>query len=108
MNAFFGEPWDAPACEGAPQVPTPVGEERSHCTVPVEDGDRGFMISHVGRDPDGNLAAFAMPWHRECLMRTTAGSRSTSTAGAAATAARPAPGSRPLRRCAPRRSKAGR
>jgi hypothetical protein len=67
---IFGEPWDAPMCEDAATAPTPTGEPCGWCRTTIQDGDRGVLIPCVlteGR-------AVVLPWHRECLMRSTAGS----------------------------------
>ncbi|MEV6400515.1 hypothetical protein AB0M39_38015 [Streptomyces sp. NPDC051907] len=69
MNSIFGEPWDAPVCEGAPRVPTPVGEPCLWCEVPVEDGDQGQMQLLVRADGTAKL----VPFHRECLIRSVVG-----------------------------------
>ena len=74
MNAYFGEPWDVPATEGQPHVDTPVGVPCGGCTVPIEDGDRGFMLGCVRLDGDQQPYNSVEPWHRECLMRSTVGS----------------------------------
>ena len=69
-NPYFGERWDVPATEGAEQAPTPIGQPCGWCTVPIQDGDRGFLLGHVAADG----TAAAQPWHRECLLRCGVGS----------------------------------
>lgn len=69
MNPYFGEKWDAPATDDARQVPTPVGEECIGCGLPVEDGDRGFLMGRLGAD--GSTAE--VPHHRECQIASTIG-----------------------------------
>lgn len=72
-NPYFGEPWDAPAVEGARRAPTPVGQPCADCTMPIADGDQGFLIPRASRTADERRPA-SQPWHRECLMRTVVGS----------------------------------
>lgn len=74
MNAYFGEDWDVPATEGQPHVDTPVGVPCGYCTIPIEGGDRGFMIGCVRLDAERQPYGSLEPWHRECLMRSTVGS----------------------------------
>jgi len=65
----FGELWDAPMCEDAPTAPIPVGEHCDWCDTTIQDGDQGVLIPCVMAD-----GAKLLPWHRECLMRSTVGS----------------------------------
>lgn len=60
---FFGAPWDSGVCEGAEQVPTPLGERCTSCAQLVEEGDQGSFT-------DGGL----YPIHRECALRDVLGS----------------------------------
>jgi hypothetical protein len=68
---WFGEPWPSGICEDGPgqQRPTPVGELCGWCSTPILEGERGVFLPHY----DGKTLA-VMPWHRECLMRSTVGS----------------------------------
>jgi hypothetical protein len=69
---YFGEDWDVPATQGQEQTPTPVGKSCGYCTVPIQDDDRGFLMQHLtGRE--GAWQTAEMPWHRECLLRSTVG-----------------------------------
>lgn len=70
MTVIFGEPWDAPVCEDADTAPVPVGEPCGWCKVSIQDGDRGVLMPCLLGD--GHLSM--LPWHRECLMRSTVGS----------------------------------
>jgi hypothetical protein len=74
VNAYFGEPWDVPATEGQPRVPTPVGAPCLWCAVPIADGDRGFMIGCARLGDDGKPYGTVEPQHRECQMRAVMGS----------------------------------
>jgi hypothetical protein len=74
VNAYFGEPWDVPATEGQPHVPTPVGKPCLWCSVPIADGDRGFMVGWARRDDDGEFHYALEPQHRECQLRAVVGS----------------------------------
>lgn len=74
MNAFFGEPWDVPATEGQEHVPTPVGTPCLWCQVPIEDGDRGFILPAMRQTLAGDWYADPLPQHRECQMRSVIGS----------------------------------
>lgn len=60
MSQIFGEPWDAPVCEGATRVPTPIGHPCGWCGVLFGLGDRGV--------------ATGVPMHRECQLRAVVGS----------------------------------
>lgn len=60
MNQIFGEPWDAPVCEGARRVPTPIGQHCWWCNTVFVQGDRGV--------------ANGAPMHRECQLRSVVGS----------------------------------
>ena len=63
--AYFGEPWDVPALDGAAQTPTPVGETCRLCGEPVQPGDRGWI--RCGADTvDGQTVTVEVPHHREC------------------------------------------
>jgi hypothetical protein len=66
----FGELWDAPMCEDATTAPTPIGQSCSWCQTTIQDGDRGVMMPCVLADGVAEL----LPWHRECMMRSTVGS----------------------------------
>jgi hypothetical protein len=61
-NKRFGPAWDAPSCEYADLVATPVGEPCLECEEPILDGDRGMVMPFVG--------AWS-PMHLECYMRGT-------------------------------------
>jgi hypothetical protein len=68
---IFGEPWDAPICDDAEQVPTPLGELCGWCQEALEEGDRGVLI------PYGTSAGYEMrPEHAECHLRSMVGSPS--------------------------------
>lgn len=69
MNAFFGQPWDAPVCEDSPQAPTPVGQPCMRCEVAIKDGDQGFLIPYAPATGYPHLA----PWHRACFMTEIVG-----------------------------------
>jgi len=43
MTMIFGSVWDAPICEGAVRVPTPVRVFCLSCTERIVDGDQGFL-----------------------------------------------------------------
>jgi len=89
LNPIFGEPWDAPACEGAPHVPVPVGELCAWCQTPILAGERGLLIPAV-RNPG---RAATEPWHRECMVREM--TRSTCTClDTGTTSGRPTPAQR--------------
>lgn len=62
---YFGDPWDAPAWEGATQVTTPIGGICPICRETIIDGDRGWMrgtIREVNGQPQGSVT----PVHIEC------------------------------------------
>ena len=66
---IFGEPWDSPICEGARQVPTPVGGVCVLCKELVDEGDRGVLI------PYGTANGYEeRPEHAECHLRSIVGS----------------------------------
>lgn len=66
MNMIFGEPWDAPVCETATVVETPVGDSCFWCGAPIEVDDRGHVIPYLG----GNGETGFSSWHRECFLRS--------------------------------------
>lgn len=74
MNAFFGEPWDAPATDGQPRVATPVGQKCLWCSMPIVEGDRGFIVPAMRQTPAGDWYADPLPQHRECQLRSVVGS----------------------------------
>lgn len=51
------------------RIPTPVGYPCGFCQEPIEAGDRGCTIPHVGDGPVRD-----MPYHFECHMRLVTGS----------------------------------
>jgi hypothetical protein len=61
----FGDPWDAPAWDGAIRVPTPTGEHCAICREMIIDGDRGWIRGTV-REIDGQPKASTTPIHVEC------------------------------------------
>ena len=67
---IFGQPWDAPVCEGAEQEPAPVGEPCVWCQMPIEEEDRGVLVPCLRA---GGVME-SLPWHRECFLRSTVGS----------------------------------
>jgi hypothetical protein len=66
---WFGNSWGAPICE-SPHVETPVGVPCVYCEEPIQLGDRGVIIPHVGQK--GCDASH--PWHMDCFLRTVVGS----------------------------------
>lgn len=50
-------------------IPTPVGQDCAFCEEPIEIGDRGCTIPHLG---EGGVAE--KPYHFECHMRVAVGS----------------------------------
>lgn len=69
MNAFFGEPWDAPCCEDSPRAPVPVGQPCLGCEVPIAEGDQGWLIPFA---PARGYPVLA-PWHRSCFLESILG-----------------------------------
>lgn len=67
MPVIFGEPWDAPVCEGAVVGTTPVGEPCAWCTLPIDDSDSGIMIPVTA----ASGLPHSQPWHVECEFRST-------------------------------------
>lgn len=71
---WFGAYWGVAATENQPHVATPLGAPCGYCTVPIQDGDQGYLIGRIGTGPDGRPSwAGEVPWHRECLLRTVFG-----------------------------------
>jgi len=82
---LFGEPWDAPVCEGATFLPEAPDYARcTYCRDYFREGDQGVVMPFLGEtDPDyliglsgpdregqaGNLVGV----HRECLLAQTVG-----------------------------------
>lgn len=67
-RVFFGDPWDAPACDYARQAATPVGEQCLYCTEQIVEGDRGWFTAVISKGKA--LPAFT---HIECEMLATMG-----------------------------------
>lgn len=59
---YFGPHWGVPALDGARQVPTPVGQRCAYCTLPIVDGDIGYLRAHLA----GPHEAQIKPGHAEC------------------------------------------
>jgi hypothetical protein len=75
VNAYFGEPWGAPITDGQRREPTPLGVPCVWCRVPIAAGDQGILMGVVGLGGGASKPrATSMPYHRECLMRSTVGS----------------------------------
>lgn len=55
---WFGEPWDAPACEPDTRIPTPVGMSCDECHVLIEYDSQGVRIPGT----DGYVA-----YHLRCF-----------------------------------------
>lgn len=51
-----------------------MGQLCAWCTVPVADGDQGFLIGCARLDENRRPYGSIEPWHRECRLRSTAGS----------------------------------
>jgi hypothetical protein len=67
-NQWFGRfPW-APICQALERVPVPVGTICTWCGEPIEEGDCGLFIFHLGR------ACARRPYHCECQARLVLGS----------------------------------
>ena len=62
---IFGKPWNAPVCDGAARVPTPVGTLCFGCSRPIGEDDQGFLLA----GPTGDEAA-----HRVCFVADVMGS----------------------------------
>ena len=56
MVQVFGTLWDAPVCEDAEHVDTPIGYPCAFCPETIEISDRGLILV------SGEVA------HRECLL----------------------------------------
>jgi len=69
-NGRFGPAWDAPSCEYADLVATPVGEPCLECEEPILDGDRGMVMPFV-HDRNGVAVGTWAPMHLECYLRGT-------------------------------------
>lgn len=79
---WFGETWQAPACEPGRQVDAPVGKLCGWCEEEIEDGHRGFILPYLGpfegcviRGSDLALPpGMYLAYHLECQLRQTFGS----------------------------------
>jgi hypothetical protein len=65
---IFGEPWDAPVCEGATVIKAPIGMPCGLCDVLVVDGDSGLMQQFVSEE-----SVRVRPVHKECQFRAVVG-----------------------------------
>jgi hypothetical protein len=70
MNAavIFGDPWDAPVCEGATIIATPIGQPCGLCDEALVAGDSGMMQNFVTAEDAG-----WRPVHKECQFRAVVG-----------------------------------
>ncbi|MGC2652293.1 MAG: hypothetical protein WA317_01535 [Mycobacterium sp.] len=66
---FFGERWDAPVCDDARQVSTPVGEPCWRCEELIVEGDQGFVQPLVRVVGDVVLVCI----HRACMVAEVCG-----------------------------------
>lgn len=67
---YFGRrPWGPAADDPSLRGPTPVNECCLHCEEPIEVGDAGVVMMHVGVAATGLRAQ-----HRECFLRGVVGS----------------------------------
>lgn len=66
---YFGESWDAPICDGAPNAATPIGVPCNACNYPIEDGDQGLIQGILAKEDDWRDGAI----HRECMIRGIVG-----------------------------------
>lgn len=71
MNVF-GRLWDAPVCDDATPVDTPVGVACLRCNEQIIDGDRGFIFPIAGDVEDRHIINADEDWattamHRECF-----------------------------------------
>jgi len=72
---WFGEPWPsaelrAPVCEddSLRVPPPPPGEECILCGHPIQPGDRGIKMPHMGRARSDGLLVYEWRYsHIECL-----------------------------------------
>jgi hypothetical protein len=67
---YFGEWNDAPLAEDGEPVPTPDSAVCGWCEDGIRPGDAGVVMAHV----TAAGTAAEIPWHRECLARSTLGS----------------------------------
>lgn len=65
---WFGQAFDAPAWDGMPEVPTPVGKPCLWCQEPIKEGDAGITMPYV--QPLGTTTE---PFHVECHIRQALG-----------------------------------
>lgn len=81
---IFGELWDAPVCDDAIEVDTPVGVHCLRCDEPVIDVDQGFMFPMAAGGVEDRYITRWRPFnapedcvttamHRECFMADTMG-----------------------------------
>ena len=68
--AWFGQRWDAPAFEDAPEVPVPLGAECPGCGELVDEDDTGITMPYVTEDFGVRRCAY----HIECHLRSILGS----------------------------------
>jgi len=63
---YFGD-CRVPFCSPMKRAVTPVGSPCEYCGERVQFGEAGFLVPDAG-------AGRALPWHRECFLRTVVGS----------------------------------
>lgn len=68
--AWFGERWDAPAFEDAPEIPVPAGEPCLGCEEEIALDDSGITMPYVSSTEEASRGAY----HIECYLRSILGS----------------------------------
>lgn len=73
---WFGPPWPSDVCYGEDgrlredmRKPTPFGEDCVLCTEPIEPGQSGRAVPHLGDDGKATIRHA----HKECVLREVIG-----------------------------------
>lgn len=65
-GGWFGESWDAPVCDPARHMPTPVGDRCVECSDLIEEDDQGMIIPFW----DGTAPVMLTSTHLTCFLAT--------------------------------------
>lgn len=68
-GGWFGESWDAPACEVSRHRPTPVGAICMYCESGIGPDDQGLLIPGSKVGPNDTVIFVVEATHLVCFLR---------------------------------------